>query len=135
VPIDLLKFFSKIEIDQNDCWNRTINSRPDGYTRVHIDKKRFYAHRFIYQYYYGKIDSKLSIDHLCRNPSCVNPIHLELVTRGENVKRGINAKRENTHCPQGHEYNKENTYYYPKFRRCKICLRRQVKEYKLRKNC
>jgi hypothetical protein len=27
------------------------------------------------------------LDHLCRNPKCVNPNHLEVVTRSENLRR------------------------------------------------
>ena len=29
----------------------------------------------------------LDVDHLCRNRTCVNPAHMELVTHAENVRR------------------------------------------------
>lgn len=41
----------------------------------------------------------MDIDHLCRNRSCVNPEHLEPVTRGENIRRGLLAKL--THADVG----------------------------------
>jgi len=129
MEVDLLKFFSNIMIDEHDCWNRTKDRRIDGYTRINVDKKKIYAHRFIYEYYHGQIHPDLQIDHLCRNPSCVNPLHLEQVTLKENLKRGSNYRRDKTACPQGHEYNKKNTWYYPTYRRCKICSKTQHQGY------
>lgn len=40
-----------------------------------------------------------------------------------------------THCPQGHEYNEENTYVRPgtTHRYCRICVRAAGERYKLRK--
>jgi hypothetical protein len=39
-----------------------------------------------------------------------------------NPKRGI-AHKDRTHCPQGHEYNVENTGYKNGYRQCKACHR------------
>ena len=132
--IKFKKLFESIIIDGNGCWVRTINITGYGYTVFRVNNKRLFTHRFMFEYYNGYIDPDLHIDHLCRNRKCCNPIHLELVTMRENLNRGSHFKRDKTSCPQGHEYTKENTYYYPKYRRCKICLRKQVKEYKLRKH-
>jgi hypothetical protein len=40
----------------------------------------------------GPIPGGLVIDHLCRNPRCVNPGHMEPVSQAENVRRGTAAK-------------------------------------------
>jgi hypothetical protein len=32
------------------------------------------------------------LDHLCRNPPCINVDHLEVVSTAENTRRGKNAK-------------------------------------------
>ena len=54
--------------------------------------------------------------------ACVNPLHLEHVTKKENIMRGawpcaINAKK--THCPRGHPYSAENTQHYKRWGRPK----------------
>ena len=74
------------------------------------------------------------IDHLCRNPACVNPAHLEPVTNRTNIRRGygpsgLNARK--THCIKGHEYTPENTYWIvnnkkPPRRTCLECSRARV---------
>jgi len=47
------------------------------------------AHRAFYEALVGTIPSELELDHLCRVRACVNPDHLEPVTRQTNVLRGF----------------------------------------------
>lgn len=47
------------------------------------------AHRIAYEADVGPIPAGLDIDHLCRNRRCINPAHLEPVTRKENLRRGV----------------------------------------------
>lgn len=71
-------------------------SRSDGTARLAK------AHRVTYEYYIGPIPAGLVLDHAeCNNPPCVNPWHLEPVTRAENTRR---YARSRTHCRHGHEY-------------------------------
>lgn len=80
------------------------------------------AHRWAYEHSVGPIPDGFDIDHLCRNRACVNPEHLEPVTRAENVRR---AARLVTHCPAGHPYSPDNTYVRPGTaqRKCRTCMR------------
>jgi len=65
----------------------------------------------------------MDLDHLCRNTKCVNPEHLEIVTRQVNIDRGYGCKRE--FCKRGHPFSGENLYIRPdgKGRGCKACLK------------
>lgn len=80
------------------------------------------AHREAYKRIIGPIPDGLELDHLCLRPACVNPAHLEPVTRAENARRRA-ANR--THCKNGHEYTPENTRFYSdrgwKVRACRAC--------------
>lgn len=68
-------------------------------------KSTMAAHRFAYEAAKGPIPAGLVVDHLCRNPSCVNAAHLEAVPQRVNALRGIGPAARNavkTHCQQGH---------------------------------
>lgn len=78
------------------------------------------AHRWAYEEKVGPIPVGFDIDHLCRVRACVNPDHLEPVTRAENIRRAAAFK---TSCPAGHEYTPDNTYIRPGtvHRKCRTC--------------
>jgi hypothetical protein len=68
----------------------------------------------------------MEIDHLCRKRHCVNPKHLDIVTRRENTLRGegLPAQRaRRTACPKGHPYDEANTYIWKNHRSCWTCRR------------
>src|SRR5690349_1913777 len=81
--------------DLGPCWLWTKGCTPAGYGAFSIGHKHMAAHRFAYEVLIGPIRNGLDLDHLCRVRSCVNPSHLEPVTRSINLLRGdtIVAKR------------------------------------------
>jgi hypothetical protein len=93
------------EVVASGCWLWEGSFNSLGYPVVY----RFYAHRIMYRIHKGAIPWGTEIDHLCRNPSCVNPEHLEAITHGENLRRGKFPNTIKTHCPRGHEYTDQNT--------------------------
>jgi hypothetical protein len=115
--------------DLGQCWLFT-GSAPHGYGRIKLtgERRNVHAHRVAYEAKVGPIPDGMVIDHLCRVKRCVNPAHLEVVTPGENVRRGIvgqiNRARAWTQpaCKRGHEWTDESTYVRPNGRRrCRIC--------------
>ena len=86
------------------------------------------AHRAVWTVKVGPIPEGRELDHLCRNPSCVNPSHMEAVTPDVNKRRQGDAVTE---CPQGHPYTPENTAIYRNCRTCKTCRReRDIARYR-----
>lgn len=129
------RFLKKIEVHENGCW-MWKGVLVGGYAQMYIYQRKVYGYRWTYILFKGAIPDGLQLDHLCRNRSCVNPDHLELVTQRENILRGIaptaiNARK--THCPKGHPYNEKNTYVWNNGRKCRICHSIKVIECKKRK--
>lgn len=106
-----------------------------GYGRLTVNNKQVLAHRHFYTLAKGKIPDGLTLDHLCNNPSCINPDHLEPITLRENLLRGRTGKNLlKTHCARGHPYSTENTYIYKnKWRRCRECIRKATKQWRTNK--
>lgn len=123
----------KFVSEETGCWF-WCGALVNGYGHIGIvlngKLKHKKVHRVSYELYVGPIPEGLTLDHLCRNPACFNPDHLEPVTLGENVRRGFSpstTNREKTHCVHGHEYTPENTYTPPNGQRvCQTCRRAHV---------
>lgn len=79
-------FWSYVFFHEDGCWEWTGAKTAAGYGQ--FTRRKEYAHRHAYEDLVGPIPEGLVIDHLCRNPSCVNPDHLEPVTQRENIRRG-----------------------------------------------
>lgn len=129
------RFVSKIVINPTTgCWEWQGHIGKDGYGKMWGIGNIQLAHRFSYEYFIGSITDELVLDHLCRNRKCVNPYHLEPVKQQVNVDRGINHKNCKSHCPHGHEYTPENSYYDGMgMRRCRICMSIKERKYRVSK--
>lgn len=128
----------KVRVTEDGCWEWTNYLERNGYARIWVNRRNVGAHRWSYEHHVGPIPDGLVIDHLCRNPPCVNPDHLEPVTPRENVLRGIApqvARERNaslTHCKRGHEFTEDNTRVDRTGGRiCLACKRLKAREHYL----
>jgi hypothetical protein len=91
------------------CWLWQLSLTHDGYAASHWVSG---VHRLAYEIWVGQIPDGLELDHLCRVRHCVNPDHLEAVTKHENMLRGQSLPAQNvrkTHCLRGHPFDEKNT--------------------------
>lgn len=118
----LVRFWSKVD-KSGACWLWTAAKNNHGYGSFWDGRTQQYAHRFSFFLANGYLPAEL--DHLCRTPACVHPLHLEDVSHLENMGRGYFASK--THCVNGHQFTPENTYLTRRTgkngvtRRCKTC--------------
>jgi hypothetical protein len=128
------RFWNKVKFQKSpaNCWLWTRCVGPQGYGIFTIQRhQNIRAHVFAYQEFFGPVPEGYGIHHKCQNKLCVNPKHLELLTKSEHTKihwtkspglLGAAAQRAKTHCPHGHPYNNENLYIRKTgSRTCRIC--------------
>lgn len=113
-----------VPIPETGCWAWMGSVVKGGYGKVCNLGRVLMAHRVSYTLIRGPIPEGLTLDHLCRTPSCVNPDHLEAVTIRVNTMRSNAISRINadkTHCIRGHEFTPENTHLGSGARYCRRC--------------
>lgn len=118
------RFLSKIEKSDDGCWIWTAFRDRGGYGKFGWNGRVGLAHRFAYEEFISPIPDGLTIDHLCRNPACVNPDHLEPVTMAENIHRGMSPHMVIHHaqrCVRGHDYATHSRYRNGKRICCRTC--------------
>lgn len=126
-----MRFWAKV-VKTATCWLWQGQLNANGYGVFHpIRAQQVYAHRFAYELLVGPIPEGKILDHVkargCNNRNCVNPAHLEPVTRVENTQRGEGIGVQNarkTHCVHGHAFTEDNTTIRPGgSRQCRTCAR------------
>lgn len=70
------------------CWIWLRSRNYKGYGRAMFRGVYKGVHIHMYEMANGLVPNGMQVDHLCRQPSCARPDHLEAVTGTENVRRG-----------------------------------------------
>lgn len=129
------RFWGKcIPEPMSGCWLWFGAHDGHGYGSFYINRKVVSAHRITFQAVHGCYPADTVTDHLCRVPCCVNPGHLEAVTRLENTRRGVNQIRRI--CARGHVFDQGNTYRYTKrngttvVQQCRACGRENARRWR-----
>lgn len=82
-----------------ECWEfkghvrRGTATGVGRYGRVGLPggKETDYAHRISYRVHKGEVPDGLEVRHMCNNPPCCNPAHLDVGTRSDNVMDSVRA--------------------------------------------
>jgi len=85
-----------MKVNLEDCilWSKAKDY--NGYGKKNVDNKTFLSHRLSYCEHHN-IDLEeikgVVVRHKCDNPSCVNPLHLELGSHRDNTRDAIGRGR------------------------------------------
>jgi hypothetical protein len=76
------------------CWMWTASlNKTTGYGQFFpVHGRPMDAHRFSYLLAHGSIPARHDVHHLCLRRACVNPSHLEAVTRSRNLAGRMNRR-------------------------------------------
>ena len=80
------------KVDKRDtysCWEWLASKDSNGYGWFRVEGKSVRAHRVSWEYYFGEIPEGLLVLHRCNNPNCVNPYHLYLGNRADNMRDAV----------------------------------------------
>ena len=139
------RLLQRIIVDPSGCWLWQGSFNEDGHgvftvylpPNSEVRKRKRVAHRLMYELTIGEVDPILTLDHLCRVRACVNPAHMEPVTRVENILRGVGptaANARKSKCLHGHDLTEDNIYRNRRGNRhCRECALRRAREQKVRK--
>ncbi len=141
------RFWKKVRVQRDGCWVWIGGKGRKGYGLFYLggypnQRRTMSAHRWAYTCLVGPVPDGMTIDHICNNPPCVNAVHLRIASQQENILRGNGLAAQNaqkTHCPHGHPYDEQNTYWKPIEdgsrwgRICRICSRKSDRKYKARR--
>lgn len=77
------------------CWEWQGHIDRNGYGKAYDPnqpkgRRLDWAHRVSYRNHRGDIPAGHHLDHLCENPTCINPNHLDAVTPAEHAFRTMN---------------------------------------------
>jgi len=92
------RFFASVAETHTGCWEWQGYRDKKGYALFRVDGRKVPAHRWAWMHLRGEIPDGLHLDHVCENPPCVNPWHLDPVTPAENTRRAFHGRERVLHA-------------------------------------
>lgn len=108
------RFMEKVSKGESGCWLWQAGKLPRGYGLFSFRGRSRLAHRAAYAMFNGPLD-KRDVMHSCDNPSCVNPAHLSLGTRVDNMQDAVSKGRTAKGDEHGRAKLSELEAIYAKF--------------------
>lgn len=91
-------------------WQRSFNTY--GHGQITIQGKCFLAHRVFYEKRYGPVSTELDLHHMCEQPDCMNPDHLQPLTPAAHARTRKSTKLSIEDCKEMYRiYHSEDTSY------------------------
>ena len=138
------RLWDKTAMRSDGCIEWVAAKGAAGYGRIGIGATKTYpAHRIALVWALGhEVPPEFDVDHLCLNKSCVNPTHLEAVTRREHIARDgegrgaatIRADLAGGTCVAGHDLTAERAWRRQgRGRTCRLCSNMRAAEWRARR--
>lgn len=122
---------SKIKVVESGCWEWQFSLNSMGYPQLSFENRYHMGNRLMMLAVHGPFDPMLEVCHRCDNGKCINPDHLFLGTRSDNVRDSVQKRRhglsKKDFCKRGHPLSGDNldirTHQGKRMRSCRLCDR------------
>lgn len=98
--------FDGWQLSPSGCYISTYSVASHGYAQIGWKSDKSMtgttAHRAAWVHAHGQIPEGMTVDHVCKNRTCVNVEHLRLLSNFENARRTSGRDWPEGQCAQGH---------------------------------
>ena len=133
-PLAFTIFDPRIQpIPETGCWIWMGSMRDNGYGQAGAGGTTRLAHRVFYEKKTGKLESGKPLHHICNQPLCCNPDHLQLTTAVEHGKlhaeKGFSGVAKTNAAKAACGCGSAFVFAYGQ-RYCRVCARLRSKKQK-----